>query len=276
MRFELPSLLTAITLLGPVFAEKTMNVVAHPDDDLLFVNPDIQHNIDAGFDVLTVFLTSGDAGQSSEFWMLRQEGMLAAYAEMADVENIWNLGDAGVEGKVIPLYWLQSRPEIRLAFMHIPDGNVDGSGFPATGQESMEQLWKGEIETIGTVDGSGTTYSRDELIDTLRQIIDDVEPDSLNSLDYIDPFGSGDHSDHTSAGLFTNESAIASVFPDSVIAYRGYPIEEEPENVFGDDLARKKDAFFTYAAFDATVCASDEACVGTQYELWLPRQYTAN
>ncbi|KAL4901057.1 hypothetical protein BDW74DRAFT_88008 [Aspergillus multicolor] len=275
MRFQFPSLLTAISLLSPVFAAKTLNIVAHPDDDLLFINPDIQHDISAGFDVRTVFLTSGDAGQPSEFWTLRQAGLLAAYAQMAGVQNVWDESDAGVPGKDIPLYTLRSRPGVSIALMHIPDGSMDGNGFLATGYESLEKLWKGAIQRIRTVDNSGTTYSKGELVDTLEQIINSFKPDSLNSLDYIHEYGSGDHSDHTSAGLFTNDAAIASVFPGSVIAYRGYPIKFEPQNVF-DDLAKKKEVFYTYAAYDATVCGSDPDCGGKEYELWLPRQYTAN
>ncbi|CBF84686.1 hypothetical protein AN8908.2 [Aspergillus nidulans FGSC A4] len=278
MKFPLPlpTLLGALTLLTPAFSANTLNIVAHPDDDLLFLNPDIQNDISSGFNVRTVYLTSGDAGQPYEYWTLRQAGLLTAYAQMAGVESIWDESDAGVAGKDIPVYTLRPKPEVSLAFMHIPDGSMDGNGFPATGQESLEKLWKGAIARIRTVDASGTTYSRGELVETLRQIIDSFVPDSLNSLDYVHPYGSGDHSDHTSAGLFTNTAAITSSFPGSVIAYRGYPIKSEPANVGGEDLVRKKEVFYTYAAFDEDVCGSDQACAGKEYELWLPKQYTAN
>ena len=38
-------------------ASKTLNVVAHTDDDLLFINPDIQDDIDAGKCVQTLYIT---------------------------------------------------------------------------------------------------------------------------------------------------------------------------------------------------------------------------
>ncbi|KAL4993531.1 putative deacetylase LmbE-like domain-containing protein [Aspergillus recurvatus] len=276
MKLPLPTLLSALTLLTPALSAKTLNIVAHPDDDLLFLNPNIQHEISSGSTVRTVYLTSGDAGQPYEYWTLRQSGLLAAYAQMAGVESIWDESDAGVAGKDIPVYTLRSKPEVSLAFMHIPDGSMDGNGFPATGQESLEKLWKSAIARIRTVDESGTTYSRAELVETLRQIIDSFAPGSLKSLDYLHAYGSGDHSDHTSVGLFTNAAAVASSFPGSVVAYRGYPIKLEPANVGGEDLVRKKEAFYTYAAYDESVCGSDQACAGKEYELWLPRIYTSN
>ncbi|KAL4948411.1 putative deacetylase LmbE-like domain-containing protein [Aspergillus filifer] len=276
---KFPTTLTTLSfLISQALSDKTLNIVAHPDDDLLFLNPDILHDIANGFTVRTVYLTSGDAGQDWTYWTSRQAGAMAAYAHMAGVESIWDEGDVGVEGKDIPLYTLRDHPDVSLAFLHIPDGSIDGNGFPATGQETLEKLWKDELPSgrIRTVDASGTTYSKGELIDTLTSIINGFEPDSLNSLDYLHAYGSGDHSDHTSAGLFTNEAAIPSTYPGTVIAYRGYPIKNEQPNVGGDDLARKKEAWYTYAAYDASVCGSDAACVGKEYELWLQRLYTSN
>ncbi|KAL4867821.1 hypothetical protein BDV12DRAFT_170633 [Aspergillus spectabilis] len=273
-------LYTTLTTLGllltPVLSDNTLSIVAHPDDDLLFLNPDILHDIANGFTVRTVYVTSGDAGQTWPYWTSRQAGALAAYAQMAGVESVWEESDVGVPDKDIPLYILRNNPNVSLAFLHIPDGSIDGNGFPLTGQESLEKLWKDEIARIRTVDDSGTSYSKQELIDTLEYIINDFNPDSLNSLDYLHDYGTGDHSDHTSVGLFTNTAAIPSAFPGTVIAYRGYPIKYEQNNIDGDDLARKKDAFYTYAAYDAEVCGSDQACVGKEYELWLPKLYTSN
>ena len=39
-----------------------MQIVAHEDDDLLFMNPDLEHAIDAGSCVRTIYVTAGDAG----------------------------------------------------------------------------------------------------------------------------------------------------------------------------------------------------------------------
>ncbi|EAW13741.1 PIG-L family deacetylase [Aspergillus clavatus NRRL 1] len=271
------TLLSAVTLLGlsSLTATQTLNIVAHQDDDLLFQNPQIIHDITAGRRVRTVYLTAGDAGKDSTYWTSRQTGALEAYAAMAGVPSHWDESDAGVQGKDIPLYTLRDRP-ISIAFMHMPDGSVDGDGFGTTGHETLEKLWKDKIPSIRTIDESGTRYTRAELLNALTQIINDFNPDSINSLDFIHGYGTGDHSDHTAAGLFANESAKPSRFLGDVMAYRGYPIKNEPANVAGKDLDAKKAAFYTYGNYDSLVCASDQSCVGKEYELWLTRQYIAN
>jgi hypothetical protein len=160
--------------------------------------------------------------------------------------------------------------------LHLPDGSADGNGFASTGNESMEKLWKSIIGQIRTVDESGTTYTHEELINTLAQIINDYNPDRVNGQDHIHDFGTGDHSDHTAGALFVNRAAWASIFTGTVSAYEGYPIENLPSNVDGDSLKAKQSAFYTYATFDTAACASDQACTATQYEAWLQRQYIIN
>ncbi|KAL2817709.1 hypothetical protein BDW59DRAFT_165865 [Aspergillus cavernicola] len=279
MHFQ--SLITTIGLLSLVAgqdddSQRSLNIVAHQDDDLLFINPKTIQSISAGRGIRTVFLTAGDAGLGPDYWTSRQSGTMAAYAEMAGVSSDWEESDTGVPDKDIPLFTLRDRDDISVAFLHMPDGSADGNGFASTGNESLEKLWKYEIATIGTVDESGTVYTRGDLISTLTWIIDDYEPDSLNAQNYLDDFGTGDHSDHTAGALFTNEAAIESTFPGYVIGYVGYESQDLPANVLGEDLEAKKAAFYTYGNYDSAVCTSDDSCIGTEYELWLQREYPRN
>ncbi|KAL3455926.1 hypothetical protein BJX64DRAFT_297133 [Aspergillus heterothallicus] len=273
---HLTSLLATLSVATFATATRTLNIVAHQDDDLLFLNPTILHAIHAGDEVQTVYLTAGDAGLGPDYWTSRQAGALAAYAEMAGVSNAWDESDLGIDGKVIPQFTLREDDSISLAFMHIPDGNGDGSGFASTGNESLEKLWKGALGAIRTVEDSGTSYTRDELIGALAQVIDDYAPNAMNSLDYLHDFGTGDHSDHTAGALFVNQAAIESSFDGSVTAFEGYPTKDLPANVGGQDLEDKKAAFYTYAPYDAATCASDAGCAGTDYKAWLLREYTLN
>ena len=65
-------------------------VVAHPDDDLLFMNPDIQTSIQQGNRVIVVVQdgsvwdpTRPDRNEASQYWIDRERGNLNAYAFMA-------------------------------------------------------------------------------------------------------------------------------------------------------------------------------------------------
>ena len=116
----------------------TLTIVAHEDDDLIFISPNLLHAIQTGATVRTVYVTAGDDGMSASYWMSREAGLRAAYALMAGAANSWTQSDAGVPGHPIPLFTLSGHPNISLAHMRLPDGNLDGSGFPSTGNESLQ------------------------------------------------------------------------------------------------------------------------------------------
>jgi len=90
----------------------TMNVVAHQDDDLLFQNPMILQRVKAGGCLRTVYVTAGDAGEDGSYWGDREDGVLAAYAQMLGVSDNWTSGSAGISGHPIPLYTLSGAPNV--------------------------------------------------------------------------------------------------------------------------------------------------------------------
>src|SRR5229473_2796425 len=107
------------SLSGPTY----MQILAHEDDDFLFMNPDIANEIAAGVSTVSVYLTAGqacgvtagapaeppapcpDQGTDGtppivdtvpplvltreEFAAARQAGLRATYAQMANVANTW-------------------------------------------------------------------------------------------------------------------------------------------------------------------------------------------
>src|SRR5262249_7816405 len=78
-------------------APRPINVVAHEDDDLLFINPDIQADIASGRPARTIFVTAGNQGYyeklpswpNAPFWQMREAGIKLAYAQMAGVASSW-------------------------------------------------------------------------------------------------------------------------------------------------------------------------------------------
>ncbi|WP_460991521.1 hypothetical protein, partial [Staphylococcus aureus] len=53
------------------------------------MNPDIIHELKAGHCVRTIYLTAGDGGSTAAYWLSRQQGSEAAYADMLGVQNVW-------------------------------------------------------------------------------------------------------------------------------------------------------------------------------------------
>jgi len=132
----------------------TMNFVAHQDDDLLFQNPMILQRVKAGGCLRTVYVLAGDAGDSDAYWRDREEGVKAAYAQMLGVSDSWSSANAGIPGHPFPIATLNPAPNVSLVFMRLPDGAIDGDGFPRNDYESLQKLYAQAITEIYAVDGS--------------------------------------------------------------------------------------------------------------------------
>lgn len=255
-----------------VCAASAMNIVAHEDDDLLFINPTVAHDIAAGRCVTTVYVTAGDAGLDATYWGGRESGVEASYAQMAGVANDWVTGTVDVGGHAVTTKTLSAAPRISLLFMRLPDGNMSGTGFPASGSRSLAQLYGGSIDSLATVDGTGS-YTLTELIASFVALMNAYQPDSINTLDYAGSYDDGDHSDHHAVGYLVNEAQAQYGRAHSLTGYLGYGVGALPANVSGTDLSEKTDSFLAYAAHDPNTCSSTAACAGRPEGTWLAKHY---
>ncbi len=255
-----------------------LQIVAHEDDDLLFMNPDLLHSIKQGDCVRTVYITAGDAGSSKFYWLGRERGSEAAYSLLSGVQDNWvgqtvKLDNQQFISAVSP----GASGQLSLLFMHLPDGSPDGQGFANSQHESIAKLVSGEIPAITSVDNQ-STYSSDNLTKALEKIMDMYQPDEIRTQrPYNDSVDFSDHSDHLTVGTLAS-AAFASYTQRHPAAtldyYTGYPIYELPENVVNEDLQLKEQAFFTYAQYDGAVCGSMDACMASgNYGAYLQRQY---
>ena len=254
----------------------TVNVVAHPDDDLLFLSPDLLQDVRAGHCVTTIYLTAGDAGRGDEYWRAREHGGRAAYAKMHAAANEWRHDALSVNGHAIPSSTLAARPSIRLVFLRLPDGGVGGQGF---GSDGLERLWRGTASSLTSVD-SANSYSKGELVSTLRALVESASPRMVRAMDHRRAphgFGSGDHSDHVATAYLTE--AVLGTGNTALKGYLGYhAVEAGPANVRAPLLHAKTEAFVAYAEHDSAIaCNSFRRCgdrrTGGRYSAWLPRQY---
>jgi LmbE family N-acetylglucosaminyl deacetylase len=260
--------------LGQCSGTWTVNVIAHPDDDLLFISPDLLEEGKSGGCLLTVVVTAGDEGLGREYWRGRQDGLRAAYATLSKVQDSWTSTRAVVDGHQVVVDTLVAAPHVRLLYLGVPGGNLGGTGYPSTGQTSLAQLWDGTISGLTTVDGAAF-YTHDDLVRTLRGILRTVGPTRLNTQNPT-PAPGVDHSDHTQVARFVN-SAVKGISSLPAPSYFvGYDTATMPPNVSGDLLAAKKRAFYAYAAHDPLVCGSDVTCLGKPYGEWLTRQYRSS
>ncbi|MFI6859535.1 ricin-type beta-trefoil lectin domain protein [Streptomyces sp. NPDC050421] len=266
--------------------EPTMVGVAHEDDDLLFINPEIQQAVGPRCAFSTVYLTAGDAGRrynGGDYVQSREEGVRTAYAEMAGVPDRWTRSDLQVSGRTIASYTLKGKTGVRLSFLRLPDGTPDGSGTATYSHQSLLKLFRGEIRTMRPVDGT-RSYTEQQLIDTLTVLAEQDGIKRILTLDYDNAaFGhtytqGADHSDHGVAGRYFRRVAfrLPGGITTEVRGYLGYDVSRLPENL-GPIRGRQKDAIFqSYrrgAGCESRPCPAGHYMSG-KYQQWVRREYS--
>jgi LmbE family N-acetylglucosaminyl deacetylase len=268
----------------PICADNTtiMNIVAHQDDDLLFMNPDLSHEISAGQCIRTVYVTAGDAGQGSVYWLGREQGSEAAYDSLLNIPSttVWIQKTIKLAAdEFVTVANPYKNKAISLIFMRLADGNLTGRGFAASGFESIAKLHYGSIPTIDSVDGQ-SSYTSDQLTAALTALMTAYQPTIIHTQAPRD-YGTiyHDHSDHITVGRYVQSAlpGYANQANTPVSYYVGYPIRQRPANVSGTDLDIKTDAFLAYAQHDPGVCQSLTDCDDTPtYNAYLTREYTTD
>jgi LmbE family N-acetylglucosaminyl deacetylase len=249
----------------------SMNIVAHEDDDILFLSPDLIRDIRRGRCVRTVFVTAGDAGKGLPYSESRAEGARSAYAQMANVKSTWTISDAHIPRRPIRIYTLQGHPEISLVFLNLPDGDFDGGGFRNDRYQSLQKLLQDTIPKIEPIDGS-ESFTKTSLHTTLLKLIKNYRPDTLRTQDIN--FVIWDHSDHRAVASLAEGANMQYTTPHTFISYRDYITLFYEQNIFGADLAAKEKAFRAYAKHDCLIgCYT---CLLNPYFYWLKRQYISN
>ena len=259
-----------------------MNVVAHQDDDLLFLSPDLLHDIQSGRCVRTVFLTAGDSGQGKFYWLDRQLGAEAAYSSMLGSKAVWDQQTVKLApDEYVTVATPHDNPKVSLVFFNLPDGNLQGQGFARSGQQSLAKLHAGAITHLRTVDGQ-SSYTSQQLVDALSMLMNTYQPAAIHTQANVPSDTYPDHSDHITTGLYADSAATQydqQHFGDAlaipVIKYIGYPIHGYASNISDGDLAQKEAAFLAYARYDGGVCHSVVQCAETPtYGAYISRQYT--
>jgi LmbE family N-acetylglucosaminyl deacetylase len=250
------------------------SVVAHEDDDLLFLSPDLAGWVAAGLPAQTVYVTAGEyngAGRTrEEYAAARQAGVRAAYAAMAGVPDDWAIGTMTVAGRLVEVDTLTAAPHVRLVFLCLPDGG--DSRQPG----ALPALLAGSLDTAHTVVPTGSpvgaslAYTRADLLDTLAALLAALQPSVLRHQDPLpDTRRRADHADHTAVAGFIATAARAyrpATGHVQVIPYRDYDIATSAANLRPAEAAAKAAVFAAYQAFDRL--AEDLDWTTSMYHRW--------
>ena len=220
-------------------APLVLQILAHPDDDLYFMNPDTLHTLQSGVPVVSVYVTGGEStGVNHEpfekhkhrhhhdraaYSSARHQGLRQAYATMLGLPHFtaWNrevislLPGGGPCAEINTLG--NGRSHATLVFLQV-SMNEPGPGA------SLPLMWARPGVTLPYVVAEGApspadrpaTWTHDTLVAALAGLLDHYRPTLVRTLDPDpdlqvhdrthrlddDQPGYSDHRDHTAAALF--------------------------------------------------------------------------
>ncbi|MFF9981930.1 PIG-L family deacetylase [Streptomyces erythrochromogenes] len=283
-----------VVLPASVTDGSVVQVVAHPDDDLFFMNPDLSRSLRSGTQVTTAYLTSGESDGRNEahgdavrdpeqpadrahYAEARQNGIRSAYAQMAtgDRTSAWRrtvVPTAG--GGRAEVDVLIAEPQVNLVWLMLREARTTGEDTP----ESLRGLWNGRIPalesqlTSGTPVKQGFSYTKDQLIQAIAGILEQYRPTTIRMQDptpgrYGENGRFTDHQDHMYGARFVQAATTAYAEQVqrrphfSVQSYLGYHNSTLPHSLDPQTAETKTDYLRTYAWQDhQDYCGSPSGC----------------
>ncbi|MCX4407312.1 PIG-L family deacetylase [Streptomyces sp. NPDC059837] len=267
-----------------------LHIVAHQDDDLYFMNPDLVRSLQDGDLVTTVVLTAGEGdginadtndperaalppdftGYSTE----RGCGLRSAYARMAtgDRDSPWRREPVDlVPGFAAERFTLADRDGVYLYFLQLHQGAPTDRG-----RTRVHELWEGALRTQATLPARGCTVgevqhvTREQVVGALTALLAHVRPTVVRTMD-PDPEHDGgkeeyvcsDHVDHTATAHF----ALAALtrhreagHTPVVEHYRAYANRFWGYNLDSAAVSEKAEYLATYAGLDAPQSCPHGTC----------------
>ncbi|MEV0371738.1 PIG-L family deacetylase [Streptomyces sp. NPDC050636] len=262
---------------------RVMQILAHPDDDLYFMNPDLQQTIGANDQLVSVYLNCGETGGRNKvpgrpqpkphlaaYAGARRQGLRQAYALMAtgNAHMRWGMQATALpDGTLIEVNTLAGHPGIQLIFLGVRQHSASGRGH----KRGLRDLWADPTMVTSTLVSTGSPVrashkvTRSGLIDALVHLLDRYQPTLVRTMDpdpdmqvhdrrhrvHHDQPGYSDHPDHTAAALFTYAALERYKGPGNsrlyaVTAYRGYYNERWPDNLPAQIIRTKADVLNAY------------------------------
>jgi hypothetical protein len=239
-------IVAAFTAGQALAAEKPDKVsfyfAAHEDDWQLFMNPSaFQDVIEGAAKTVFVHVTAGDAGLGTggggrrrPYYLARENGAREAVRFMADTDHEpARRVDSRVTLDGHRIFRIAYRNTVSY-FLRVPDGNIKGEGFADTGFQSLKRLHDGAVKKVTAVDGSAVYRGWDDLVRTVRAIIDAERGRAplvqINIAETDPAINPDDHADH----LMTAQAALDAVSDLNCVrrvSYVDYASARLPENL---------------------------------------------
>jgi Secretion system C-terminal sorting domain/Fibronectin type III domain len=186
----------------------------HADDMPLFMSSKFMADIKAGNKTVLITLTASDEGNgnasfngsSIPFYIACERGL--AYTSKSAYDIAFNatisplpvLQTVSLNSHLLSKYVYKNTVNY---FLRLPDGGAAGSGYPQTGNASLQKLNTGGIASITAVDGSSTYTGWNDITNTIASIINlenGINATYINTPSVNPAYNPAENSDHFYAG----------------------------------------------------------------------------
>jgi LmbE family N-acetylglucosaminyl deacetylase len=230
-----------------------VQIVAHQDDDLLFMNPDIATNINNGYQTTTIFVTAGEGvvkvdddptPSPEEYAAQRQAGARQAYAAMAGVSGCaldsaapggcWAGSSPFFSGHLVQLFTLIGAPHIQLVFLNLPE-HADERYLGGAALTKLRENPSLETDSLTMENAPAQHYDQGEVVGVLHTLLESYSATLVRAQDPahdLDLYP--DHDDHLAATWFADKAVerYSAAHPRVLLEhYRDYNIKDVPANL---------------------------------------------
>jgi hypothetical protein len=168
-------------------------------------------------------------------------------------------------------------------FLHLPDGQVNGTGWATHGNVSLEKFMAGTINQISSLDHLTTYTSPADLANTIATIIlQEMAPGTTGVAYYplqdTQSIGNpGDHSDHYQTGRLAETAITSSLLSTCVtrVGYVGYDVARRGRNL-SDGEYQGKTMLYGVNTAAISLYGWAEGGWNSGHLAWLPENYTAS
>jgi hypothetical protein len=191
-----------------------------------------------------VYLTAGDDGRDSLYWLTRERGALQSTRVAA--------GIPATDSDSCSIVQIHAHTVRRCAlgdtesyFLRLPDGSRNGKGFARYGYQSLRKLRAKRISEINAIDGSASYRGWADLMATVGAIVElDSAGATMHTSDPSVARNPHDHFDHRMAGVLVAD--VRKQNHSDAMYYLGYALATRADNRSNDQAHAKIALFVAY------------------------------
>ncbi len=255
---------------GPdIVPAHTMFLIAHYDDDMIFMQPELLDALHAG-SMMTVYVTSGDQvygdAHSDELFHAAR----IAYSSVTGAAD-WDCGYIQLANA--PAHHCRSESTgVSVIALDLPEGGREGQFH-----DSLLHHVEGDVRELPILGPIGGHTNVDAIADELSQLVAATAPAEIHALDVAATHGR-DHMSHLFASSFGLWGAARAGYAGAWRWHRGYNVSDDPPTLPDDEFAPAAVLLGYYEAcyFHCGACGTSCKTLDASHDTWLHRQYSAD